>query len=219
MTKQTFPAGRFIATEHSTADEKARFCACFVKFVLGGFARSMFKAQLYRRLSQIFGFIAHYDETGFYEVWFSAPEKQRHFIRCIFERVPVGDPKFCWSDAERELKSWAVMNAEAIEAIIAENERKYVEAAKAESKRRAALRNRSRQRFTVAAKSINTNAFGHRQYVLVADDGSAFKVQRSYAHPWDVGQIVTVPLATGEPNWAAVGCECPERIENCPVEA
>ena len=130
----------------------------------------------------------------------------------------MGDPKFCWSDVEQELKVWAVVNAEAIETVIADNERKYAEALEAESQPRAALRNMTRQRFTVAAKSINTNAFGHRQYVLVADDGSAFKVQRSYTYSWNVGQIVTVPLAAGDPNWAAVQCECPERIENCPVQ-
>ena len=68
------------------------------------------------------------------------------------------------------------------------------------------------------ARSSNTNAFGHRQYVVVADDGSAFKVQRSYQYSWATGQIVKVPLVMGEPNWSAVQCECPERIENCPVE-
>ena len=65
MTRQVFSASRFIATQHSTADEKARFCNWFVRFVLGGFARSVFKAQFYRRLSNIFGHVAHYDETGF----------------------------------------------------------------------------------------------------------------------------------------------------------
>ena len=166
----------------------------------------------------IFGHIANYDATGFYEVWFATPEKQRHFIQRIHEWTPMGQPEFCWVDVERELKSWVAMDAEAIEAVIAENERKYAEASEVESARRAALQSKTHQRFTVVAKSINTNAFGHRQYVLVGDDGSAFKVQRYYQYPWQPGQVVSVPLVMGEPNWSAIQCECPERIENCPVE-
>ena len=106
MTKTIFTARRFIATQHSSADEKARFCNWFVRFVRAGFASRNFAPQFYRRLSTIFGFIAHYDETGFYEVWFATPEKQRHFIQRIYERIPMGQPEFCWVDVERELKSW-----------------------------------------------------------------------------------------------------------------
>ena len=124
MTKTVFTADRFTATQYSTAEEKARFCAAFVRFVLRGFARKLFKPEFYRRLSNIFGHIANYDETGFWEVWFSTPAKQRQFVRRIHEWVPVGDPHFCWSDVERELKSWAATEAEAIEAVLAENERK-----------------------------------------------------------------------------------------------
>ena len=51
----------------------------------------------------------------------------------------MGDPHFCWSDVERELKSWAATKAEAIDAVLTENERKFAEAMKAETDRRAAL--------------------------------------------------------------------------------
>ena len=54
MTKSMFSADRFTAASCVTADEKARFCNWFVRFVLGGFARSVFKPQFYRRLSQHF---------------------------------------------------------------------------------------------------------------------------------------------------------------------
>ena len=221
MTKTNFTADRFTPTQHSTAEEKAKFCNDFAKFILGGFPRSMFKSAFYRRLSNIFGHVAHYDETGFYETSFADPEKQRQFVLNIHRWVPLGDPRFCWSDVERELKSWAATNAAAIEAVIAENERKHTEAAQAETDRRAALAGKTCQRFTVVAKSSNLGSFGHRQYVLVAHDGSAFKVQRSYAYPWETGQVVTVPLAMGEPDWSALQCECPERMPDCPqpVEA
>ena len=128
----------------------------------------MFKPAFYRRLSCIFGHIANYDADGFWEVWFSTPAKQRQFVRRVHEWVPVGDPRFCWVDVERELKSWAAMEAEAVEAVLTENERKHAEASKAETDRRAALASQTRQQFTVVAKSSNLGSFGHRQYILVA---------------------------------------------------
>ena len=190
MSKSVFAADRFVATQHSTAEEKARFCAVFVRFILAGFPRSMFKSAFYRRLSNLFAHIAHYDETGFYETWFATPAKQRQFVRRIREHVPVGDPHYCWSDVERELKSWAAREAEAVEAVLAENERKHAEGMQAEADRRADLVGKTCQQFKVVARSSNTNAFGHRQYIMVANDGSAFKVQRYYGYPWESGQLV-----------------------------
>jgi hypothetical protein len=222
MAKNIFAAGRFTATQHSTAEEKARFCDNFAKFILGGFPRSRFKTAFYRRLSNIFGHIANYDETGFWEVWFATPAKQRQFICRIHDWVPVGDPHFCWSDVERELKSWATTEAEAIDAVLTENERRCAEAMKAETDRRAALQSKTHQKFTVVAKSSNLGGFGHRQYIMCAQDGSAWKVHRICLYPWQVGQVVGVPLIHGEPDWCGIqGVECPERIQNCPhpVEA
>jgi hypothetical protein len=219
MTKSIFTANRFIATSHSNAEEKARFCAVFAKFVLSGFARRLFRHDFYRRLSNIFGHIANYDDTGFWEVWFSSPDRQRQFVRRIHEWVPVGDPHFCWVDVERELKSWATREADAIETVLTENEWKSLGATVAENARRAALADKTHQAFTVMAKSSNIGAFGHRQYLMVAQDGSAFKVLRSYLYSWDTGQVVNVPLVNGEPDWCGIqGVECPERVEDCPVE-
>jgi hypothetical protein len=218
MTKTTFATSRFAATPHSTAEKKARFCAAFVRFVLAGFPRRLFKAELYCRLSTVFGHIAHFNAQGFWETWFSTPEQQRQFIQRVREWTPMGDPGFCWVDAERELKAWVAANSEAIDAVLAENERKHVEAAKAEADRRAALAGKTSQRFRVVAKSSNVGSFGHREYVLVAEDGSAWKVHRIYLYPWEVGQVVEVPLVNGEPDWCGIqGVECPERLPDCPV--
>ena len=222
MSKKLFTVNRFTATQHSSAEEKSRFCDNFAKFIVSGFPRSRFKTAFYRRLSNIFGHIAHYDQIGFWEVWFATPAKQRQFIRRIHEWVAMGDPNFCWSDVERELKSWAATNAEAIDAVLTENAQKFADAAKAETDRRTALQSKTHQRFKVVGKSTNTGAFGHRQYVLVANDGSAWKVHRIYLYPWEVGQVIGVPLIHGEPDWCSIqGVECPEQLPNCPqpVEA
>jgi hypothetical protein len=216
MPKTIFTADRFVSTEFSTAQEKARFCNHFARFVLGGFPRKLFKPAFYRRLSNIFGHIANYDETGFYEVWFATPAKQRQFVRRVHEWVPVGDPSFCWCDVERELKSWAAMTAEAVEAVLTDNERKAEEAAQAETDRRSALVGQICQEFTVLAKSTNLGSFGHRQYILRANDSSVWKVHRIYLYPWEIGEIITVPLVNGEPDWSSIpGVECPERMPDC----
>ena len=174
----------------------------------------------YQRLSLIFGHIAHFNAGGFWETWFSTPARQRQFVQHVHEYVALGDPHYCWSDVERELKSWIVREATAIEAVLAENERKFAEAVRAEADRRSALVAKTCQRFTVMAKSTNIGSFGHRQYMLLAEDGSAWKVQRIYLYPWEVGQVVNVPLLNGEPDWCGIqGVECPERLPDCPVES
>lgn len=214
--KILFTADRFTATQCYSVQDKARFCVTFARFVLGGFDRKLFKPRFYQRLSNIFGHIANYDETGFWEVWFSTPAKQRQFVRRIHEHIPVGDPHFCWVDVERELKAWATTEADAIDSVLGENEQKADDAAKSETDRRAALRAQTHQQFTVVAKSSNLGGFGHRQYILCAQDGSAWKIHRIYIYPWQVGEVVSVPLADGTPDWCGIqGVECPERMPNC----
>ena len=216
MTRTPFAADRFAPTPHSTPEEKARFCDTFVRFVLRGFDRKLFTTRSYHRLSNLFGHIANYDETGFWEVWFATPAKQRLFVQRVHEWVAMGDPHFCWSDVERELKSWVVANAEAVEAVLIENEKKAEESAKSETNRRAALVAKTCQQFTVMAKSTNLGGLGHRQYILGAQNGAVWIVHRIYLYPWQVGQVVNVPILNGEPDWCAIqGVECPERLPNC----
>ncbi len=217
MTRKRFATDRFTATRHSTAEGKARFCDTFVRFVVRGFDRKAFTTRFYQRLSLIFGHIAHFNADGFWEIWFSTPARQRQFVQRVHEWVAMGDPHFCWSDAERELKSWIVTEAEAVEAALAGNEKRAEESAKSETDRRAALVAKTCQQFTVIAKSTKTGGLGRRQYILGAQDGSAWKVQRIYVYRWEIGEKVNVPLLNGEPDWCSIqGVECPERLPNCP---
>ncbi len=219
MTRKLLAADRFTATPHSTAEEKTRFCNDFIRFILSGFDRKRFTKKFYERLSNILGHIAHFNARGFWETWFSTPVQQRQFVQHIHECVPLGDPHFCWVDVERELKSWIVTNAEAVNTVLPANERKFAEAAKAECDRRAALVAKTCQQFTVVAKSSNIGSFGHRQYIMCAQDGSAWKVQRIHLYPWAIGQVVNVPLLKGDPDWCGIqGVECPERIADCPPD-
>ena len=174
-------------------------------------------------MSNIFGHIANYDETGFWEVWFATPAKQRQFIRRIHEWVPMGDPNFCWSDVEREMKSWAATNAEAIDAVLTENERKFAEAMKAETDRRAALQSKTHQ--TVHGRGEKHQFRRVRAQAIYYVSPTTAARGKSIAFTsirGQVGQVVSVPLTHGEPDWCSIqGVECPERIQNCPhpVEA
>lgn len=69
----------------------------------------------------------------------------------------------------------------------------------------------SHNRFRVASVSSNTNSFGLRGHVLIAEDGQAFEVARST--PWFKGQIIVADPR----NWAALGCEIPRELAKAPA--
>lgn len=217
-TQNPFAADQFMATAFDTAQQKAKFANQFVRFVLSGFRPTLFPKWFYQRLSNTFGHIAHYNQSGFWSQWFATPEQQRRFLQRVHEHVPCGHAEHTYCDVERALKSWVATQSEAIAAVLEEKERKHSAAVVSESQRRRALREETHQRFKVLAKSSNTGAFGHRQYVLGADDGSAYTVERTYLYSWDVGQIIHVPLDRGVPTWSAVQCENPQR-RSCRAEA
>jgi len=213
-----FTADQFTATAFRTAEEKAKFANHFARFVLGGFRSTLFPKWFYQQLSNTFMHIAHCNRGGFWSEWFATPGRQFQFLQRVDQYVPCGQPEHTYSDVERELKSWVTRESTAIVAVLEENELKYAEALARESERRHALLERTHQQFTVVAKSKNTGAFGHRQYILAADDGIVYAVQCIYLYPLEVGQVVHVPLEHGDFNWAAVHCECPER-RSCRIGA
>jgi len=68
--KRFYPVD-FIATQHSSASDKAKFANHFVRFVESGYRRTLFFKWFYTRLSMTFGHIAHYNIDGFYAEWFA----------------------------------------------------------------------------------------------------------------------------------------------------
>jgi len=96
----------FTPTEHSSADNKARFANHFVRFVEGGFKRTVFPYWFYTRLSMCFGHIAHYNSGGFYDVWFSSPERRQRFLAHAMAYGCYGQPEFTYCDVEKALGRW-----------------------------------------------------------------------------------------------------------------
>ena len=75
--------------------------------------------------------------------------------------------------------------------------------------------------FKVVAISSNRGSFGHNQMVLVARDGTAFRVQHIQGgghEVWTQGQIITLPYENGNYVWGAKGIECPEEMPKAPLE-
>ncbi len=91
--------------EEILAQEKVHFVRMFKRFVSGGFKLQDFTLQFYQRLCGLFGFIAHYNQEGFYQTYFVSVKGQVQFISKIHQWTPMGS----WSDVEAEIKVWVAL--------------------------------------------------------------------------------------------------------------
>ena len=96
----------YMATEFSTAKDKAAFGNVLVVLVMSGFNQDKFSKRLYQRLSNCFGHIAHYDMYGFWSEWFESKKKQLKWVEYILAHTVCGSPKFTFSDIERDFIKW-----------------------------------------------------------------------------------------------------------------
>jgi hypothetical protein len=117
-----FTADKFTPTTWEDAKKKARFAKTFIRFVQADFPRRQFTKAFYRRLSQTFGHIAHFDVFGFYDTFFSTTEGKVRFLRQTLQWPCYGDPQFTYSDVEKAIQSWLVHNG-----ILARYERRLAE--------------------------------------------------------------------------------------------
>lgn len=99
MTTVKFEARQFAATQWETAEEKARFATWLVRFIEAGFPEAKFTKTMYRKLSNCFGHIAHFDRDGFYGAQFGSLRSRAAFLRqCVEWQWP--------SDVERAVAQW-----------------------------------------------------------------------------------------------------------------
>jgi hypothetical protein len=104
--EQTFEASQFTPTRWDTAQAKRWFAKQFVRFVQSDFAARHFTKRFYHRLSMTFGHIAHYNQGGFWEHFFTTTADKVRFLEQTHEHPCGGDPAWTYSDVERELKAW-----------------------------------------------------------------------------------------------------------------
>lgn len=110
-TINDFSADKFTATNWEGADQKAKFARQFIRFVENDFAKDKFAVWFYQRLSMTFGHIAHFNQAGFYQEFFTTTADKVKFLRQTLQHPCYGDPAWTYSDVERALKEWLVQNA------------------------------------------------------------------------------------------------------------
>jgi hypothetical protein len=101
-----FTADRFTPTEWDSGDRKPAFAKQFIRFVQADFTRSKFPKTFYERLSTTFGHIAHFNQHGFFEEFFTTTEGKVRFLRMTLTHPCYGDPVWTYSDVERALQKW-----------------------------------------------------------------------------------------------------------------
>lgn len=101
-----FTADRFTPTKWDSSDKKATFAKQFIRFVQSDFAKSKFPNTFYQCLSLTFGHIAHFNQGGFFETFFTTIEGKVRFLRMTLAHPCYGDPAWTYSDVERALQTW-----------------------------------------------------------------------------------------------------------------
>ena len=211
-TMTQFSSDQFIATQWTTEEEKAKFTNQFTKFVLGGFQEGHFPKWFYEQLSLTFGHIAHYNRNGFYNTWFADVEDQKRFIEQLCLYTPTGDPTYSFSDVEYALVKWANDHKFEIDEVLQQNAAIQEAEARAEHDRIQKLNNQASKKFKVFGKSTNTGAFGHKKYLVMAENGTVYSIQIIPSNlELEEGQLIDVPLCNGEPNWSKFNVECPQK--------
>ena len=97
---------KFTSTEFSTVQDKIKFYNQFIKFVESDYNRSKFPKWFYNRLSMTFGHIAHYNQDGFYNTFFTTKEDKKDFINQCLQYGCYGQPEYTYCDVEKALQSW-----------------------------------------------------------------------------------------------------------------
>jgi len=95
-----------VATQWSTVEEKAKATEELSKFLIARADPKKWTPRLYKALEQHFSHIAHYNQAGFYGVWFESAAKRLEFAKYHAERSIYGDPAWTWSDVERQFQKW-----------------------------------------------------------------------------------------------------------------
>jgi hypothetical protein len=105
-----FSADQFTPTKFDTAQDKAWFANHFIKFVESGFEQRHFTDRFYRRLSNTFGFIAHFNRLEFWETFFTTTTDKLRFLEITLSYPCYGDGAWTYSDVERVIQSWLAVD-------------------------------------------------------------------------------------------------------------
>ena len=93
----------FTPTKFQPAATKAWFVGHCARFISDDFPRHQFTKRFYGQLIHCFGFIAMYDENGFWTEYFTTNAGKIEFLQQVLSHPCYGDPCHTFSDAEREI--------------------------------------------------------------------------------------------------------------------
>ena len=96
MAKYT--ADQFTDVQFMTAVEKARVATMFERFLAADLHRDKFTRALYQHFHLHCGHIAHFDQNGFYETWFTHPSNRVDFLRQLADDHESG--RLYWGAGE-----------------------------------------------------------------------------------------------------------------------
>lgn len=105
-----FTADQFVPTQWESTEQKARFAKQFIRFSQAAFAWQQFPHAFYLRLALTFGHIAHFNQHGFFEEFFSSTDGKVRFLKLTLAWSCPGEPSFTYCDVERALQSWLFQN-------------------------------------------------------------------------------------------------------------
>lgn len=103
-----FTADRFTSTEYDSAEEKAKWANAMVNFIEKGFREQDFTRRVYTGLYvHLYGHIAHYNQQGFYDEWFSTDKSRLAWFLHAVNNTPKGSPRnWLWDDVEIAFAEW-----------------------------------------------------------------------------------------------------------------
>lgn len=208
--KKLFNPNQFVATQFDTAQDKANFANHFVRFVESDFDQKLFTKKFYNRLNGTFGHIAHYNQGGFYDYFFTNTHDKIQFLRQCASYPCYGSPEHTYSDVEKVLRVWIKASN-----IIADYECRAI--AEGDSRINQDVQDRlhpQRVAYKVAAVSENTNSFGLHQLIVVAPNGDAWALHAAY--PPSEGTVLNVRLSRGVPQFSG-DYEVPEHKGKAPA--
>ena len=110
LNPAVFYVKQFTPTKWDSAEQKVKFAKNFVKFVVSDFNPKYFHKWFYQRLSCCFGHIAHYNQQGFWQTFFTNNHDKYEFIRQTVNHPCYGQPFFTYSDVETVLIKWLKEN-------------------------------------------------------------------------------------------------------------
>jgi hypothetical protein len=108
--KKVFNASQFTPTKWDTAQDKADFANRFVSFVAADFPKDGFTQDFYTRLSMTFGHIAHYNQLGFWEEFFTSTTRKIQFLKITMQHPCYGSPDYTYSDVEAAIQAHLGLN-------------------------------------------------------------------------------------------------------------